>query len=126
MPRFRQWCRHTNKTSRAKPPTAPSRSGTPAGRQRSACLGAERFDVGLLAITDWDASWLQVPDGALARSTFTLPKPAIRARLYLGAQGVVEPRVNGKVVEPTRFLDNSATDFTQRVVPLLPGTPVAR
>ncbi|RIJ77549.1 hypothetical protein D1871_06555 [Nakamurella silvestris] len=77
---------------------------------------AQRFDVGLLAVGDWSASWLRIGDGALARTSFSLDKPIARARLYVGAQGLVETHLNGALVDPSQVLDSSATDFTKRVV----------
>lgn len=84
--------------------------------QRSGWSSAERFDVGLLAPTDWTTSWVSAADGALTRTRFTLSKTIVRARLYLGAQGLAQPSLNGSAVDPTRVDDNSSTDFTKRVV----------
>lgn len=84
--------------------------------QRSAWSAASKFDVGLLAPTDWTSSWISAPDGALARTSFTLPKTVTRARLYLGAQGLAQPSLNGSPVDASRVTDNSSTDFTKRVV----------
>ncbi len=39
-----------------------------------------------------------------------------RARLYFGAQGIVEPHVNGAVVDPSEVLDSSVTDYDARVL----------
>ena len=75
-----------------------------------------RFDTGLLVPSDWTAWWLQVTDGALVRGDFTLAKPVARARLYFGAQGLVEPHVNGARVDPTEVLDSTVTDYSARVL----------
>jgi alpha-L-rhamnosidase len=82
----------------------------------SAWSSAQRFDVGLLGVADWTAAWLQIPDGALARRSFELPKGVVRARLYIGAQGLVVPHLNGAPVDPKRVLDSSITDYAKRVV----------
>jgi alpha-L-rhamnosidase len=84
--------------------------------ERSAWSKSAPFDVGLLGPSDWSAWWLQAPDGALLRSEFTVTKTVARARLYLGAQGLVEPHLNGSRVEPTRVLDSSVTDYDTRVL----------
>lgn len=76
----------------------------------------QRFDVGPMTVSDWSASWLRLPDGSLARRDFTLAKPVARARLFLGAQGLVEPHLNGALVDPKRVLDSSVTDYAKRVV----------
>ncbi|MEV6635104.1 family 78 glycoside hydrolase catalytic domain [Actinoplanes sp. NPDC051470] len=76
----------------------------------------QRFDVGPMAVGDWSASWLRVPDGALARRTFDVTKTVARARLYLAAQGLAEPHLNGAVVAPERLLDSSVTDYAKRVL----------
>ncbi|GLZ01731.1 hypothetical protein Acsp02_89820 [Actinoplanes sp. NBRC 103695] len=76
----------------------------------------QRFDVGPMTVGDWSASWLRVPDGALARRTFEVGKRVARARLYLAAQGLAEPHLNGAVVEPGRLLDSSVTDYAKRVL----------
>jgi alpha-L-rhamnosidase len=83
--------------------------------QRSGWSSAERFDVGLLAPTDWTTSWISAADGALTRTSFTLPRTVVRARLYVGAQGLAQPSLNGSAVDPTRVDDNSSTDFAKRV-----------
>ncbi|HWO65055.1 MAG TPA: family 78 glycoside hydrolase catalytic domain [Umezawaea sp.] len=75
-----------------------------------------RFDTGLLAPSDWSAWWTQVEDGSLVRGDFDVTKPVARARLYFGAQGVVEPHVNGARVEPEQVLDSSVTDYAARVL----------
>ena len=74
------------------------------------------FDTGLLAPADWTAWWLQVDDGALVRGDFTVAKPVARARLYVGAQGIVEPHLNGQRVDPTEVLDSTVTDYSARVL----------
>ncbi|NEB80948.1 family 78 glycoside hydrolase catalytic domain [Streptomyces sp. SID14478] len=74
------------------------------------------FDTGLLNATDWSASWLRVGDGALVRDDFRIDKPVARARLYFGAQGIVEPHLNGARVTPTQVLDSSVTDYDSRVL----------
>lgn len=74
------------------------------------------FDTGLLQPADWSAWWLQVDDGALARGDFQVTKPVARARLYFGAQGIVEPHLNGARVDPTEVLDSSVTDYASRVL----------
>ena len=74
------------------------------------------FDTGLLAPSDWSAWWLQVDDGSLARTTFTLAKPVARARLYIAAQGLIEPHLNGAIVDPSDVLDSSVTDYSARVL----------
>ena len=83
---------------------------------RSPWSSAQRFDVGPLTVHDWKASWLQAADGALVRRDFTLSKKVARARLYLGAQGLVEPHLNGARVAPDQVLDSSVTDYAKRVV----------
>jgi alpha-L-rhamnosidase len=77
---------------------------------------AERFDAGPMTARDWSAAWLRVNDGALARRSFELPRTVVRARLYLAAQGLAEPHLNGALVEPDRVLDSSVTDYAKRVV----------
>lgn len=74
------------------------------------------FDTGLLNATDWSASWLRAGDGALVRDDFRINKPVARARLYFGAQGIVEPHLNGARVAPTQVLDSSVTDYDSRVL----------
>lgn len=76
----------------------------------------QQFDVGLLSVSDWTASWLGAADGSLVRKSFTLTKPVARARLFLGAQGLVEPHLNGALAAPQEVLDSSVTDYAQRVV----------
>src|SRR3954470_373728 len=77
---------------------------------------AARFDTGLLRPADWSAWWLQVDDGALVRGSFDVTKPVARARLYLGAQGVAEPHLNGARVQPDRVLDSAVTDYAALVL----------
>ncbi|WP_107070254.1 family 78 glycoside hydrolase catalytic domain [Streptomyces sp. AcH 505] len=77
---------------------------------------ASSFDTGLLNASDWSAWWLRADDGALTRSDFDLTKPVARARLHLGAQGIVEPHVNGARVNPAEVLDSSVTDYNSRVL----------
>jgi alpha-L-rhamnosidase len=74
------------------------------------------FDTGLLGPSDWSAWWLQVSDGALVRGDVDVTKPVARARLYFGAQGLVEPHVNGTRVDPDEVLDSSVTDYSSRVL----------
>jgi alpha-L-rhamnosidase len=74
------------------------------------------FDTGLVDPADWSAWWLQVNDGALVRGDFQVTKPVARARLYFGAQGLVEPHLNGTRVDPTEVLDSSVTDYSSRVL----------
>lgn len=74
------------------------------------------FDTGLLSASDWSAWWLQVNDGALARGEVDLTKTVARARLYFAAQGLVEPHLNGAVVDPTEVLNSSVTDYSSRVL----------
>ncbi|MDX6280604.1 MAG: alpha-L-rhamnosidase [Kribbellaceae bacterium] len=73
------------------------------------------FDVGPMTAQDWTASWLKAPSGSLVRRAFDLPKPIARARLYVGAQGLVEPHLNGSLVEPKQLLDSAVTDYAKRV-----------
>lgn len=84
--------------------------------QSSPWSRGQRFDVGPMTAQDWTASWLQVADGALVRRGFELPKPVVRARLYLAAQGLVEPHLNGARVAPKQVLDSTVTDYAERVV----------
>jgi alpha-L-rhamnosidase len=77
---------------------------------------AERFDTGPMTVRDWSASWLRVNDGALARRSFELPKSVARARLYLAAQGLAEPHLNGRLVDSRRLLDSSISDYAKRVL----------
>jgi alpha-L-rhamnosidase len=84
--------------------------------QTSAWSAPARFDTGLNAAADWSAWWLQTTDGALVRSDFTVSKPVARARLYFGAQGLVEPHLNGAPIDPSRILDSSITDYAKRVL----------
>jgi alpha-L-rhamnosidase len=84
--------------------------------QASLWSAAESFDTGLLNPSDWSAWWLRTDDGALTRSDFDVTKPVARARLYLGAQGIVEPHLNGARVDPTEVLDSSVTDYNSRVL----------
>lgn len=83
---------------------------------RSPWSQPERFDVGPMTVQDWSASWLKAADGSLLRRSFDLSRPVVRARLYLGAQGLVEPHLNGGLVDPRRLLDSSVTDYAKRVV----------
>jgi alpha-L-rhamnosidase len=76
---------------------------------------ASRFDVGPMTVRDWTASWLKAPSGSLVRRSFDLRKPIARARLYVGAQGLAEPHLNGSLVEPKQLLDSSVTDYAKRV-----------
>ncbi|MDX6262215.1 MAG: alpha-L-rhamnosidase [Kribbellaceae bacterium] len=73
------------------------------------------FDAGPMTALDWTASWLKAPSGSLLRRSFDLAKPIARARLYVGAQGLVEPHLNGSLVEPKQLLDSSVTDYAKRV-----------
>ena len=84
--------------------------------QASRWARPESFDTGPMTVNDWSASWLQVNDGALVRRAFGLPEPVVRARLYLGAQGLAEPHLNGALVDAKRVLDSSVTDYAKRVV----------
>jgi alpha-L-rhamnosidase len=84
--------------------------------QQSSWSHPQRFDVGLLTVGDWRASWLQAADGALVRRDFVLPKKVARARLYFGAQGLLEPHLNGAPLDPKQVLDSSVTDYAKRVV----------
>jgi alpha-L-rhamnosidase len=77
---------------------------------------AQRFDAGPMTVADWSASWLRASAGTLVRRTFDLPKPVVRARLYLGAQGLAEPHLNGALVSQDRLLDSSVTDYARRVL----------
>ncbi|MEW2521119.1 family 78 glycoside hydrolase catalytic domain [Actinacidiphila alni] len=83
---------------------------------RSNWSAPAHFDTALFDPADWDASWLRVADGALVRGDIDLPKQVTRARLYFGAQGIVEPHVNGRVVEPDQVLNSTVTDYTKRVL----------
>lgn len=76
----------------------------------------QRFDVGLLGVEDWQASWLKANDGALVRRDFTASDQVVRARLYLAAQGLVEPHLDGAPVAPKDVLASSVTDYAKRVV----------
>jgi alpha-L-rhamnosidase len=84
--------------------------------QQSPWAHAERFDAGPMGVQDWSASWLKVADGSLVRRSFTLPEAVVRARLYLGAQGLVEPHLNGAVIDPKQVLNSNVTDYAKRVV----------
>ena len=82
-----------------------------------AVVGAQRFDTGLMPAADWSA-WLAAgqrrrPGAPRLRAC---PRPVVRARLYVGAQGLVEPHLNGALVDPDRVLDSSVTDYAQRVL----------
>src|SRR5438552_732841 len=88
---------------------------TPTGTIGAVSLIAA-FDIGPLSPADWSAWWLQVDDGALLRGDFTVAKPVARARLYFGAQGIVEPHLDGARVEETEVLDSSVTDYASRVL----------
>ncbi|SEO80149.1 alpha-L-rhamnosidase [Actinacidiphila rubida] len=74
------------------------------------------FDTGLLHPSDWSAWWIQADDGALLRGDVDIVKPVARARLYFAAQGLVEPHLNGAVVDPTEVLDSSVTDYASRAL----------
>jgi alpha-L-rhamnosidase len=75
------------------------------------------FDTGLLAADDWSAaSWLRVDDGSYVRGDVDVAGPVARARLYFGAQGIVEPHLNGARVAPKEVLDSSVTDYGSRVL----------
>jgi alpha-L-rhamnosidase len=84
--------------------------------QQSPWSHAERFDAGPMGVQDWSASWLKVADGSLVRRSFNLPKTVVRARLYIGAQGLVEPHLNGAVIDAKQVLNSSVTDYAKRVV----------
>jgi alpha-L-rhamnosidase len=75
-----------------------------------------RFDVGLPTAADWTSWWLQVDDGSLVRGEFDVTKPVARARLYFAAQGMVEPHLNGALVDPAEVFDSSVTDYASRVL----------
>jgi alpha-L-rhamnosidase len=75
-----------------------------------------KFDTGLFNASDWSAWWLQVGDGSLARTEFTLTKPVASAHLYIAAQGLIEPHLNGAIVDPNDVLDSSVTDYSTRVL----------
>ncbi|MFF7194861.1 family 78 glycoside hydrolase catalytic domain [Streptomyces sp. NPDC008079] len=83
---------------------------------RSPWSAPAHFDTALFSASDWSASWLRVADGALVRGGVDLPKSVARARLYFGAQGIVEPHVNGAVAEPDQVLNSTVTDYTKRVL----------
>ncbi len=85
-------------------------------QQASPWSTAQRIDVGPLAVTDWHASWLSAADGSLLRRDFTLDQRVTRARLYLTAQGLAEPHLNGAPVAPDDVLDSSVTDYAKRVL----------
>ncbi|WNV88933.1 family 78 glycoside hydrolase catalytic domain [Umezawaea sp. Da 62-37] len=84
--------------------------------ERSPWSAPAKFDTGLLAPADWSAWWIQADDGSLLRDDFELTKQVSRARLHFGAQGLVEPHLNGARVEPKQVLDSSVTDYAQRVL----------
>ena len=104
------------------PPLAPDRTYEWTVRtwnshgQASPWARAQRFDTGPMTVSDWSASWLRVDDGALVRRSFEVPKTVVRARLYLAAQGLAEPHLNGALVAPDRLLDSSVTDYAKRVL----------
>ena len=75
-----------------------------------------RFDTGLLSPADRTAWWLQADDGAVSRGDFQVTQAVTRARLYLAAQGIAEPHLNGARVTPTEVLDSSVTDYASRVL----------
>ncbi|BBA96611.1 putative rhamnosidase [Actinacidiphila reveromycinica] len=82
----------------------------------SAWSAPATFDTGLPAATDWSSWWLRADDGALTRGDFQVTRPVARARLYFGAQGIVEPHLNGALVQPSEVLDSSVTDYDARVL----------
>lgn len=84
--------------------------------QASPWSAAQRFEVGLLDVGGWQSSWLQGSDGALVRRDFAARDQVVRARLYLGAQGLAEPHLNGAKVDPAQVLESSVTDYAKRVV----------
>lgn len=79
------------------------------------------FETGLLG-GEWRAEWLSdgravakksAPPARYFRQTFALPKSPVRARLYLSAQGIVEPWLNGRKVTEDLFLPGWP-DYTKR------------
>lgn len=79
--------------------------------QESGWSAARPFSTGLLG-GKWPADW--IGDGRLLklhetlparhfRSHFKLDRPPVRARLFVSAQGLVEPWINGRAVSEDRF-----------------------
>jgi len=72
-----------------------------------------RFSMGLLSPSDWKGKWI---GGAnQLRKEFTLPAPAVRARVFVSGLGYYELRINGKKVGD-HVLDPGWTTYEKRVL----------
>lgn len=75
-------------------------------------LAVVAFDTGPLELSDWEASWLEVPAGRALSQEFTLDETPSVARLHVTAQGLVVIAVNGETLNGDR-VDPSRTDATR-------------
>jgi alpha-L-rhamnosidase len=97
--------------------------------EASAWSKPARWEMGLLSPADWQADWIN--DGKpnppsdeafykddpapLFRKEFTLPKQAVRARLYISGLGYYEASLNGQRVG-RHALDPGWTRYSERVL----------
>jgi alpha-L-rhamnosidase len=76
------------------------------------------FEMGLLALSDWNARWIAEPSVAaqcpMLRKTFTVSKSVRRARAYATALGVYELYLNGRRVGEDYFAPGW-TDYAKRL-----------
>ena len=72
------------------------------------------FATGLLARSDWRATWITADNATIYRTEFDCPATAKRATLFVSGLGYNEVRINGVRVGDHR-LDQGWTDFAQRV-----------
>lgn len=79
-----------------------------------------RFSIGLRDESSWQGRWITYPDAAeralpYFRKSFHLKnkKGVERALLYFSGLGAGELYINGKQVEPDRFLDPAQTNYDQ-------------
>jgi alpha-L-rhamnosidase len=84
-----------------------------ASGRETAYSGASRFDMGLLARSDWKAQW--IGGGGELRKTFELPGRIERARAYVTALGYYELHLNGHRIGH-RLLDPAPTTYPKRVL----------
>jgi alpha-L-rhamnosidase len=77
------------------------------------------WQMGLLNVGDWKASWIQASDPAsdvspLFRKSFSINKKIARATAYVTAQGLYEASINGKRIGDA-YLTPGWTSYNQRL-----------
>lgn len=65
--------------------------------------------------SDWTASWIDIPSGHAARTTFTLPSAVVQARLHLAGHGLLRALIDGVAVNPDA-MDPSSTALSRVAV----------